>query len=199
MKIENFKRLPLRLQSFECYANLSPMTDEEKSIKNEEMEEDTADNEAKIYEIGFHILPSIAPEKLAAEVSAVKEVMEKKKSSFISEDFPKLKQLSYSIRKQVQGKYQKFNSAYFGWVKFETEPEMLLEIKKELDKNTNILRYLIIKTVRENTLASATQKALLNKGEGVRPPTREAKKEVEVKAPVSEAELDKTIEELIVE
>ncbi|MFA6551905.1 MAG: 30S ribosomal protein S6 [Candidatus Paceibacterota bacterium] len=167
--------------------------------KNEEMADDVVDNEAKIYEVGFHILPSIAPEKVVAEVSAIKEVMEKRKSVFLSEDFPKLKQLSYSIRKQVQGKYQKFNSAYFGWVKFETEPEMLLEIKKELDKNTNILRYLIIKTVKENTLASATQKALLIKGEGVRPPAKEAKKEAEVKTPVSEAELDKTIEELIVE
>ncbi len=45
-----------------------------------------------------------------------------------------------------------YDTAYFGWIKFEAAPEAALEIKKAMDANEKVLRYLLIKTARENTL-----------------------------------------------
>src|SRR3989338_6813909 len=78
--------------------------------------------EGKIYEIGYHIVPSVPEEKLGAEVSSLKDILEKGKATIISEEVPKLRTLAYEMRKESAGKYSKYNSAYFGWIKFEAEP-----------------------------------------------------------------------------
>jgi ribosomal protein S6 len=61
------------------------------------------------------------------------------------------------MKKATQGQNHKFDKAYFGWVKFEINPQYSA-INKELEKNTNILRFMTIATVRENTLY--TQKTI---------------------------------------
>jgi len=147
----------------------------------------------KIYEIGYHLVPFIAEEKIPSESNFIKDALAEAGSSLIFEDNPKLRPLAYTIRKSIGGKYQKFNSAYFGWVKFEIGVSDLTKIKKALDGNPNVLRYIIIETVRESTLSSA--RPFFRES---RPP-RETKKIESPKTVMSEEELDKTIAELVVE
>lgn len=153
--------------------------------------------ENRVYELGFHVVPSIAEEKLPAEMTAIKDVLESNGGIAIAEDFPKLKHLTYKMTKVVGAKHLKFDTAYFGWVKFEMDPEAVGKVKTALLRNDNILRFIIIKTVRESTLAVIKPPTFRSDAKPIG--TGEIPKNKEIKSPVSEAELDKTIDALVVE
>ena len=105
-----------------------------------------------IYEVGFHIATTLPEEKLAGEVTKIKDVLVKAGADTISEEFPKRMQLAYTIEKKTHGGTIKHDSVYFGWIKFEIESDKIAEIKEDLDHNENIVRFIIVKTVRENTM-----------------------------------------------
>jgi ribosomal protein S6 len=150
------------------------------------------DNSNKVYELGYLLVPSIAEEQLAGEVQNIKTVLEKYEPSYITEDFPKLRPLSYAMVKAAAGQNSKFDKAYFGWIKFEINPNAIPQVKTELDKNSGMLRFMIITTVRENTLIS--QKPVFKPvGEG------EKVKKREDESPITQEELDKSIDSLVVE
>lgn len=160
-----------------------------------EKTETNMDKRQKVYEVGYLLLPTIPEEHLATEVQNIKAVIEKQEGSFITEDFPKLRPLAYTMRKAVSGGYQKYDKAYFGWVKFEIDPSVVPAINKELEKNANLLRFMTINTVRENTMF--TQKAMFRStGEAS---ATDADKPEEEKEKMSEEEMDKTIDNLVVE
>ncbi len=146
----------------------------------------------QIYEIGFHILPTVAEEKLGEEVAIIKGAIEKAGGVFISEEFPKMRDLTYVMQKYIDTKKTSFSKAYFGWVKFELDAEAIAEIKTVLDTHANILRYIVVKTVRENTLSTKESEAPSEESES------EIKKE-EKKEEISEKEIDKSIDELVIE
>lgn len=166
----------------------TPLNPPSKEVGREE------EKENRIYEVGYLLLPTLAAEDVPREVTAIKDLLEKAGAAVISEEFPKFRALAYGMRKQIGGAIQSFTSAYFGWVKFETEAEKAKEIEAELKRNPNLLRFLLIKTVREETRSVPR---------APRPdarPKREAPAVgVPVSTPVSEAELDKSIEKLIAE
>lgn len=154
--------------------------------------------ESRVYELGFHIVSSVPEEKVASEVTGIKDVLEANGAVVISEDFPKLKHLAYKMTKVIGPKHLKFNDAYFGWIKFEMEPASLDSISKIFDRNDNILRFIIVKTARESTLASLKAPYRPMEAKPI-PGLGGVKKDVEAKTPISDAELDKTIEQLVVE
>lgn len=157
---------------------------------------DKADN--RVYELGYHIVSSIPEEKLAAEVTSIKDVLEGSGAVFIAEDFPKPKHLAYTMLKIVGAKHLKFDTAYFGWLKFEISPEALEAVKKTLERSDTILRFLLVKTVRESTLF--VPKAPSYRSAEPKPiPGLDVKKDAPVKSPISDAELDKTIDALVAE
>jgi len=156
----------------------------------------------QVYELGYHIVSTVAEENLPKEVEALKAIVLKDGGSLVSEGEPKLINLAYSMTKSVADTRKKFNTAYFGWLKFETKSELMPSIKKAVDQNPNVLRYLLIKTVRENTLYTPK----LN----VRAPGKEAEAPAKVKKSIKTEEtkissskdledIDKSIEELVIE
>ena len=160
---------------------------------NTESKEDVFD-EGRIYEVGYLLVSSVVESDVSREVTALKDILEKEKVGFISEEFPKLRALAYPMRKHIGGAWQTFSNGYFGWIKFECSPESAKRIDLELRHNASLLRYLLIKTIRETVLV------------GAKPPRsdaprvkREAPTEAAPSAPVSEVELDKSIEKLIAE
>ena len=138
----------------------------------------------QVYEIGFHIMPTVSEEKIGDEVAIIRSAIEKAEGMIVSESFPQMKPLAYSMEKHIDTKKVRFDKAYFGWVKFEMSPDLISEVKGVADTHQNILRYLIIKTVRENTMREVKERIT------------EEKKE---KGEVSEEELNKSIEELVIE
>ena len=160
------------------------------------MDENATKEQGRVYEIGFHIAPIVGDEAVAHEVSGIKALLEKAKAEVISEDFPRLRTLSYPLSKKIKGAKKIFDECYFGWVKFEVNPDALKDIEKEVEKLENVVRFIIIKTVRENTLYGAkfaTKERMSFKKLDVAEKKNEPKQEVDV------VEVDKAIDELIVE
>lgn len=161
---------------------------DEIAVQNDEREES-----ARIYEVGYLLVPALSETELPREVTALKDVLEKEKVSIVSEEFPKFRTLAYVMRKRVKGAYQTFSNAHFGWIKFASSPEAAERIDRELKQSDRVLRHLIIKTVREDTRSIARARPEYRK----RPPA--VVPEAKPSAPVSEAELDRSLEKLIAE
>ena len=158
------------------------------------MDEIKNENDNLVYEIGYHLLPTIDESEIPTQSSDIKSIIEEKGGTIISEDLPKMIVLAYDISRAVNSKKQKFNRAYFGWIKFEIDPSKIADIKNKVEKLQNVLRFLIIKTVKENTFH--TPKIPMFKKENNKEEKREARKE---KTEVSEEEIDKSIDELLID
>jgi ribosomal protein S6 len=116
--------------------------------------EKTAEREVKVYEIGYLIVPSIPEEKVAGQMSIIKDILAKHKAEVIADESATLRPLAYTMIKKIGTVNRRFDSAYFGWVKFEAAPVEVRLIEKEVKEIESILRLLLINTVREHTLLS---------------------------------------------
>ena len=150
--------------------------------------EKTAERDVKVYEIGFLIVSSIPEEKVAGEVSAIKDILAKHKVEVIADEGAMLRPLAYTMIKKIGTVNRRFNSAYFGWIKFEAAPVEVRLIEKEVKEVESILRLLLINTVREHTLLSS--KLNLESSDKEMPEGRS-------KAPVSTEDLDKSIDKTV--
>jgi len=150
--------------------------------------------DVNLYEVGYLVVSSIPEEVVAGEVSKIKEAIEKNGGIIKSDEYPKLRTLAYEMRKAVGGhNYKKYNTAYFGWMRFETEGSSLAEIKKTIDSNDQILRHILVHVPKD-------EEVILPKSADSSPARVSPKKEVKADAkPISEADLDKTIQELVIE
>lgn len=146
-----------------------------------------------VYEVGYHMLPTIAEENLGGEVTLFKDMFTENGATFISDEYPKLIELAYEMSRSILNKKQKFSYGYFGWVKFECTTDQAKSIKDMLDKNEKLIRFLMIKTVRENTMSI---KRSYNKDSGRnRRPVQKSKEEL---TPINEETIDKEIDALVV-
>lgn len=142
----------------------------------------------RIYEVGFLLIPTLADEKLLQTFAAIKETLTDTSAVIISEGFPKLRPLAYPI--------EKFESAFFGWLKFESAKETLETLQNFLKNNKEIIRFLIVKTFRESAISTPIFFGKTRE----RTEKQEKIKEATIAGPkMTNEELDKTIEELVVE
>jgi len=117
-------------------------------------------NDSKVYEISYLLVPSLPAEKVGAEVSALMGVLAANSAEVIDQEAPSLTPLSYEMRKSLTGgKSQRFTDAYFGWIKFTCVPASIEAVKKAFDVNPNMLRNLVISTIREKTYLGKRTKA----------------------------------------
>ncbi len=173
------------------------MLKQKKMAKTKEVVEDlentdAVDSKVSIYEVGYIMLPSIPEENLGGEVTTFKDALGGFGVTFISDEYPKMMELAYEMSRSIQNKKQKFSYGYFGWVKFECSTNSAKVIKDYLDKNETLVRYLMIKTVRENTMSikKAYGKAEFSK--------RRFTPKTEEVVPINEEEVDKEIDALVV-
>ncbi len=159
------------------------------------MEENIKDDRLTVYEIGYLIASSVAEEKVPAEADAVRKIVSDSGAEIIAEEAPHKEDLAYEMRvKSVSGTYQKFDDAYFGWVKFEVGSSKVEAIKKSVELLPSILRMLLITTVRENTYLGKRIPGLVAKAAA---PVAEEKKEIV--APATIEDMDKSIDDMVKE
>lgn len=145
-----------------------------------------------IYEIAFLYVPTITEEEIAGRFGDAKALLEKEGAVFISEDMPRATPLAYEMSRTIANKKTWFDHAYFGWVKFELDPAKVAEVKNVLARNEEIIRFMIVRTVRENTIASKKPMGLRRrieqrKDEPARELTSEEKQKID-------AEIDALVE-----
>lgn len=146
------------------------------------------DGEQKIYELGYLLTPLIPEDGLDGEISVLRNLIENKHGLIISEEKAKMHRLAYTIIKRHFGR---FDSAYFGWVKFMAVPEMIGEIEKDFKKLSNIVRFIILDITKEESIKKMpTAKAIKRKRPVI---IKEAKPKEEIKT----EEIDKKLEELL--
>lgn len=161
--------------------------------------ETSTEDEKTVYELGYHLVPILSKEEVVSEAQAIKETIENNGGALISEESPRNITLAYTIAQKVNNKQNKYDSAFFGWYKFHMTPEEITSLTHTVDKQVSILRFLIIKTVREKTVVQHRTMTFSRPAE-----QKPIKKPVTVKlseqsVPISDEELDKTIEKLVAE
>ena len=151
----------------------------------------------QVYELAYHLVPTLSESAVSAEVAQVKDVLTSNGAVVIAEELPQPLALAYRFDKHIGGKIEKFTTTHFGWVKFEAQSEVLHAVTTVLDERASVLRFLLVRTVRESTLAPRRFSApVAREGDA---PTRVPRRSVRLKktpAPVSDEELDRTIQAL---
>lgn len=146
-----------------------------------------------VYEVGFHLVPSITEEGVSAAVEKIRALLGS--AEIISEGFPQKMTLAYTIEVVANaGKREKYTQAYFGWIKFAVEERSAVPaIEAGLRAMREVVRSIIIETTREDM--KQRQQAVFAsdrlEGKVLEKPT-----EVEKKGEVSQEELDRSLEGL---
>lgn len=164
-------------------------------------EDETETGELRIYEASYLLLPFITEEDIPKEAGRVKEQISLSGGVIFSEEDPKPIKLAYPMFKVISNKNTKFENAYFGWIKFEGKAENISKVKKALENNENILRFLILKTTKESAVARKPLPFIVKSMKPIFPATKDEPKPKTPEAPqeINEAELDKTIEALVID
>lgn len=147
----------------------------------------------RVYEVGFHLIPSIAEAEMPAEVEKIKGILANHGASVIAEETPRMTQLSYPMSRAEAGKRDRYNQAWFGWVKFEVAPQEVKPLEEEIGRMITVLRMLTIATVRESTRSSKLLLSDRPVGDSIKKvemPKGEGKK-------LSEAEIETAVDELV--
>ena len=108
--------------------------------------------DSRVYEISF-IFDNKLDEGAALEKSnAIKQSIATLGGSFISEEAPYMRELAYEMIRVVNNVNIRFNEGYFGWIKFELSGDKVQVLEKGLKLDEELVRYLVVTTVRENTV-----------------------------------------------
>ncbi|MFA6315390.1 MAG: 30S ribosomal protein S6 [Candidatus Paceibacterota bacterium] len=158
------------------------------------------DDRLTVYEIGYLVSNTVAPEHVATEADKIRQIIEDAGGKVIADGSPSLNKLAYTIRqKTTGGAYAKFDEAYFGWIKFEIGSSKIEAIKKTVEIMPTILRMLLTVTIRENTfLGKRIPAPILNIPVGG--VSLDGKIEVgAVTTPISVEDMDKSIDDMVKE
>lgn len=154
---------------------------------------------SRIYEVGYHIVPSVKEEDLERQVGSIRSEIEKAGGNFIAEGAPSLMKLAYEITMQEAGKRVEYDRGYFGWIKFEASVASAHVLETSLKNNASVMRFIVFQTVREDTRAKYKAPTLreVKRTDTIKStPRRGAAPSEEKKGPVSEVDLEKALSEI---
>jgi ribosomal protein S6 len=162
----------------------------------------------RTYELGYVLVPTIPEAEVVAQVTELKNALAAVEGTVLSEGEAEFIDLAYQIEKNVKSKKMKWNQGYFGWIKFSADPAALEALKKAMDGNLELMRYMLIKTDAENNVVFKKPKVEAVRGdasfdaeeleaiaEGMDAPADDASEEVKEKhEALPNVEADMTVE-----
>ncbi len=150
-----------------------------------------SEKEFTVYEAGFLLNPSLTADEANDFVTGLHQKAEDLGGEYISHESPKEMTLAYEMSREINNKKAWFSQAIFGWLKFKLAPSEISVIENSLKADEKVIRYLLIKTVAENTLFG-------NKLAGPKKKREKKEKDVETEE-INQEEVDKKIDELVLE
>lgn len=112
--------------------------------------ETTVDN--RVYEVSYIFDNKIEESSALKKADALKQSIATLGGSFVSEETPYIRELAYEMIRVVNNVNIRFNEGYFGWIKFEMTADKVKEFEKTLKTDEEVVRYLVVKTIKENTV-----------------------------------------------
>lgn len=125
------------------------------------------EKDVRVYEFGYWLVPTIPEDGLETRVAELKEVLTSHGATFVAEENPYLREMAYQMCRVINNQNHYFTEGYFGWIKFETTPEEMLLIKQKFEGDEDVVRMMIIQTVRENTVYTKRPASLKREDEAV--------------------------------
>jgi ribosomal protein S6 len=168
------------------------MADESTQVLDTTAEDAAA---TRIYEVGYHILSTVAEENVEKVVAEIRAVIESAGGSFIAEGAPVLTKLAYDMDSREGDRWSAQDRGYFGWIKFEAVVGVAATLEEMMKAHKSILRHIIFRTVREETRARLKAPTLreVKRTDTIKTTARRPEEE---SAPVSEEELDKALSDI---
>lgn len=111
-----------------------------------------SEKETRVYEVGLLMAPSVLEEDAPQELEKIKSLLAEAGAEVIATGGPEFIDLSYPMEQVVGGAKTIYRQAHFAWCKFAVEPSELQKIEKILESHRAIIRHLLIKTSRDNTV-----------------------------------------------
>ncbi len=152
------------------------------------------EKQEKMYELAVLLLPTISETDAEKEISSIKTILEDAKATVASEGNLTEIDLAYEMVKKINSKNERFDSAYFTWMKFKGESASIAAINEELDGLENVLRYMVIKTEEEDELTNVFS-GVSKDGKSVTDSEEEVEEEEETTEEVEETETEEESEE----
>jgi len=123
-----------------------------------------SENESRIYEIGFLLVPGLSQEgEVSEEIEKLHTAIETAGGQILTEGAPEYIDLAYPVEGSVASGQTLYREAYFGWIKFALDPASLEAFKETVNRLSTVVRYLIIKTDRENTIQFKKPKEMVRR------------------------------------
>lgn len=145
-----------------------------------ETETANAQADARLYELGINLVPTLEG-KIDAAFEGIKSIITNNGGTITADSKPALIDLAYTMGKNIDSKWYRYNTAYFGWVKFTAQGEAVNDIKEELDVEADVLRYMVLKTTPDaSTESSAVAQAIGSDKDGEPLVPEEVEPEAEV-------------------
>lgn len=166
------------------------------NIMNESSKDTT-----KVYEVGYLLVPTLPSEKVSDAATEISGILSASGAVTIDEEAPSLTPLAYEMQKASgSGHHERFNEGYFGWIKFECPIASIEGLRKAIESKPEILRALVISTIREKTYLGKRSKSEAARS-AIRPVSAEpeAAKTAPVAAeaaPMTEAQIAKVDESI---
>ena len=107
-------------------------------------------DERMSYEFAFHLLPTVAEGEVTNVFDSLRNIITKNEGEIFDEEAPERFDLAYKIVQNIEGKNRKFESAYFGWLRFKMESSNLEAIITDVEAVPVILRQLIVKLTKDD-------------------------------------------------
>jgi small subunit ribosomal protein S6 len=105
-------------------------------------------NENRVYEISYILVPTITEDAAAEKISSLKQSIADLGASFISEEEPYMRDLAYEMLRVIKNVNNRFDTGFFGWIKFELDPANLTKVEKILKLDEDVIRYIAVKADR---------------------------------------------------
>lgn len=115
--------------------------------KNETIVEE--ENITRVYEISYILVPTITEDVATEKINSLKKSIADLGASFISEEAPYMRDLAYEMLRVIKNVNNRFDTGFFGWIKFELDPASLAKVEKMFKLDEDVIRYIAVKAERD--------------------------------------------------
>ena len=114
----------------------------------EVIEDDASREEARVYELGFHLDPELPSEEVKKVYQTIHGVISAK-GTVVAEVEPEKIQLAYTISRQEVAGRRDFNAAYFAWIVYEMSTVDHAEVIATVRADKAVVRFIDLVTTKD--------------------------------------------------